>query len=278
MPRRLALGAVGVMSVWRLALVGGWRALVLPAALLLTAAWQLRIEATALEGNPGWQGRLHAALLGGALAAALVLAASALARGSPRVRPWIAGALAVGLAALAVVPGAWALSSVLVPAHGVLPSADLARLVSREARLAADGRRLEAAVDLPRLIAFLKANHQGERFLLATSSTMLAASVIVRTGQPVMARGGFHGLDPILTPGRLGEMVAARQVRFVTLGDLSPVSRRLGAEAAQWPIADWVRAHGRLVDPALWRGGVARGIQLYDLRPDAPPVPAPGPA
>ncbi|HXD99681.1 MAG TPA: hypothetical protein VN646_24220 [Candidatus Acidoferrum sp.] len=82
-------------------------------------------------------------------------------------------------------------------------------------------------------------------------------------------QGGFHGLDPIVTPEKLGTMVSARQVRFVMLGDLSVVSRRLGAETAGRPVTEWVRANGAPVDPALWRavGGRRGGMQLYDLRP-----------
>ena len=127
-----------------------------------------------------------------------------------------------------------------------------------------------------RLASSLTANHQSERYLLATSTTMLAAPIIIQTGQPVMARGGFHGLDPILTPEKLAGMAAARQVRFVMLGDLSVVSRRLGAEVAQEPIAQWVRSNGKLVDPALWRAPGSRrtAMRLYDLRTDAALVPA----
>jgi hypothetical protein len=94
-----------------------------------------------------------------------------------------------------------------------------------------------------------------------------------------MAMGGFHGLDPILTPERLARLVEERQVRFVMLGDLSIASRFMGAEAAGRPLADWVRAHGRPVDLALWSGpaaGFGRGArrQLYDLNPEAGLVPA----
>ena len=84
---------------------------------------------------------------------------------------------------------------------------------------------------------------------------MLAAPIIIQTGEPVMARGGFHGLDPILTPDKLARMVDANEVRFAMLNDLSLVSRRMGAETAGRPLADWVRANGKLVDPALWRPG-----------------------
>ena len=101
-------------------------------------------------------------------------------------------------------------------------------------------------------------------------ATILRALVYhyIRTGEPVMARGGFHGLDPILTPEGLARMVEAGEVRFVMLGDLTLVSRRMGAEIAGRPIAEWVRANGKPVDPALWRGS-RRGLALYDLRADS---------
>jgi 4-amino-4-deoxy-L-arabinose transferase-like glycosyltransferase len=171
------------------------------------------------------------------------------------------------------------LSSVLIAGNGVLPSADLARLLAPDrARELGSQRRTEASANVSRLVSFLAANRHGERYLLATSTTTLAAPMIIQSGQPVMARGGFHGLDPILTPEKLGTLAAAGQVRFVMLGDLSIVSRRLGAEVAQEPIAQWVRANGRPVDPALWRppGSRRTGMRLYDLRPDAAElVPAP---
>jgi len=97
---------------------------------------------------------------------------------------------------------------------------------------------------------------------------MLAAPLIIRTGKPVMARGGFHGLDPILTPEKLARMVEANEVRFVMLNDLSLVSRRMGADVAGQPIADWVRANSTPVDSNLWRAIRRSQMTLYDLRPD----------
>ena len=86
-----------------------------------------------------------------------------------------------------------------------------------------------------------------------------------------MAMGGFHGLDPILTPEKLAAMVEAGQVRFVMVGDAPFISRWLGAE-----VAAWVQDKGQLVDPALWRstalGGRRSGMRLYDLKPAAAPA------
>ena len=284
-PPLAALGGIGVVSLWQCLREGGWRAVLLPVTLLVTAAWQLYVDASALgswrdlfgdlaavrEQSGAWRSWLHVTLAGGALAAAGTL----LVVGVRPFRTFALGALTLGVVSSLALPVAWALSSVLVPGHGVLPAADLARLLTTD-----DARARSRFIDptsLATLIDFLRANRGKERYLLATSSTTLAAPIIIQTGEPVMARGGFHGLDPILTPEKLARMVEANELRFAMLGDLSLVSRRMGADIAGRPIADWVRANGKPVDPGLWRG-TRRGLALYDLRPDLGLRPASPPA
>jgi 4-amino-4-deoxy-L-arabinose transferase-like glycosyltransferase len=279
-PPLAALAAIGCVDLWRRSRGGGAPAVLLAGALLVTAAWQCYVHATGLPAAADdWQRRLPVWMLIAVAGAAGALVAGRWrrggARGSAGAPALPAAALAVGLAALLVMPTAWALSSVLVRGVAVIPSADIGRLRSRP--LAAEAldrwRRAEAA-DRQALIAFLRANHRGERFLLATPSAQLASPLIIATGAPVMAMGGFHGLDPILTPDRLAALVQARQVRFVMLGDLSIASQYMGAEAAGRPLADWVRANGKPVDPVWWNSTAARSgrrahRELYDLNPGA---------
>jgi hypothetical protein len=99
-----------------------------------------------------------------------------------------------------------------------------------------------------------------------------------------MALGGFNGRDPILSVEDFSRLVAQNQVRFALVGDGSRGIRRVFGENGQKALTDWIRANGREVDPALWRGIAAPenpgptdgrllrpaesvGIQLYDLRP-----------
>ena len=276
-PPLAALAAVGVTQAWVRYRGGGAPAILLPGALLVTALWQVYVHSAGLPvAADDWHRRLPIWALVAALVAAVALVALAL---RPRLAAApAAAALGLGLAALLVMPAAWALSTVLARGIAVIPSADIGRLTARSPGFEPRGRVVEAE-DRRTLIAFLRANRHGERFLLATPSAQLASPVIIATGQPVMAMGGFHGLDPILTPERLGRLVEERQVRFVMLGELSIASRFMGAEAAGRPLADWVRAHGRPVDTALWSGpgaGYGRGArrQLYDLNPEAGLAPA----
>jgi hypothetical protein len=53
-----------------------------------------------------------------------------------------------------------------------------------------------------------------------------------------------------VTAAELERMVRAQELRYVMLGGFQ-FSRR--GEIVQRPLEEWVRAHGKPVDPALWR-------------------------
>jgi len=83
-----------------------------------------------------------------------------------------------------------------------------------------------------------------------------------RTGDPVMAIGGWSGRDPILTVDQFAALVAVGQVRYVLLPDGLGRDDRVGPnlDARDGLIASrngdlfrWVTEHGQPVDPALWR-------------------------
>jgi 4-amino-4-deoxy-L-arabinose transferase-like glycosyltransferase len=270
-PALAALAGIGVVNMWRYYFRRNSYPLLLPATLLVTAAWQLYIQASALgwslnqftDLSNNWLGWLHIALTGGTLVAAAGLLLICFQSASKQATYRLAvGSLTIGLMAVLVLPVAWALSSVFLPGQGVLPSSDLYRLVAVSGN---DGQRMRArlwqSVDISKLVAFLKANRKSERYLLATSTTQLAAPIIISTGDAVLARGGFHGLDPAVSPETLARMVDTKELRFATLGDVATVSRNMGADAAGKPVADWIRAKGRLIFKR-------RGMELYDLRPE----------
>jgi hypothetical protein len=71
----------------------------------------------------------------------------------------------------------------------------------------------------PRLVAFLEANHDGERYVLATANAMSAAPLIIEHAAPVAALGGFIGQDPIRSVGGVREMVEGGEVRFFLVPD-----------------------------------------------------------
>lgn len=107
------------------------------------------------------------------------------------------------------------------------------------------------------LVAFIEANHQGERIMLAAAGSQPISPIIIQTGHPVIAMGGFMGADPALPFADFGRLVDERQLRFVLLPD----SPRFGRDANP-ERTETVRATCCPVEPSLWR-------------PDSPPPPAP---
>lgn len=112
----------------------------------------------------------------------------------------------------------------------------------------------------PPLLGYLMSQRGGERFLAATGTAGTAAPIILATGLPVMAIGGFSGSDPILDRTTFARRVSDGQVRFVIADD------RLRQD-----IRELVTSRCAAVPETLWRGRAQPG-------PPAPPGPGqPGP-
>src|SRR5262249_56914031 len=78
-------------------------------------------------------------------------------------------------------------------------------------------RQYRTLTDDPKLHAFLQLNRGQARFLLATSNALLAAPVIIHTGQPVMAFGGFFGNDPVISVEGFANAVERAKGAFLPL-------------------------------------------------------------
>jgi 4-amino-4-deoxy-L-arabinose transferase-like glycosyltransferase len=222
-------------------------------------------------------------------AAGLLLTRAMTQHGSSR---WSQAALSAGILAVILTPAAWALGSMEVSGNASSPAAQ-----PPGARTEGEpGRIRGAATADPQLMAFLTSHYHDERFYLATLSSQQAAPIIIATGKPVMAMGGFAGTDPILTPESLSQMVQQKELRFVLIS--TGGRGGFGGRAAeQSSVIDWIQQHGKVVEPTLWRSpraatsgdsprpygrrnGRGRGANanantsLFDLRPDAEAAPS----
>jgi 4-amino-4-deoxy-L-arabinose transferase-like glycosyltransferase len=236
-PPLAALAGIGCFELWR----RGPRHLAL--GLVATALWQGYIAGASLAWEATWIGFPLVALLAGA-------ATLWRAKRPPAV---------IGGVALLILPTLWALSTVFAPGNLTLPSSSLARWLGRDdGRGPLLSRNYGALTDDAKLWAFLQ-DHRGDAaFLVAAPNALLAGPVIIHSGQPVMAFGGFFGTDPVLSVDAFASKVERGEVRFVVLGN----TRRQG------DFERWVQAHGTPVDPGLWRSRPAeprRSIVLYDL-------------
>jgi len=274
-PALAALAGIGSVGLWSLHTSGTIRWVLLPAALVATALWQGYI----LEGYLADYLAIGKKWLVPALIGATGLAAAGLvALRSPRRGPAIALSGAA-LLVLLTIPTAWSVGTVLAKGNTGFPAArppflnDLAESQRRRWSLI-----VGALGGDPKLMAFLQENRRGEEYLLAAINARQAAPLIIATGDPVMALGGFTGRNPILSVERFARLVGDNRIRFALVGDGSPGLRRIFGEDGQKPLVEWIRQNGRFVDPALWRtnsnfgsasgfAAEAVGAQLYDLRP-----------
>lgn len=119
------------------------------------------------------------------------------------------------------------------------------------------GDRGEMSAYAP-LAAFLEKQNSSEEFILATDVANMAAPVILLTGRPVMATGGFTGGDPILSLEEFAEYIANGRLRFV-----------LTASDGESTYTPWLNSRCRVVPPAAWRvaPGMLDKFELYDCGP-----------
>ncbi len=242
-PPIAALSAIGCVLLWR----RGPSALAL--GLALCGLWQVYIAGASLGWTSIWIGFP---------AIGVLAAAGTLWRGK---RP----PAAIGGFALLILPMAWALSTIFMAGNHTLPSSSFGRWLGlNDGRGPLLSRNFAGLSDDPKLVQFLAANRGDARFIVAAPTTNLVAPVIVRTGLPALAFGGYIGTDPILSLDAFAGMVARGEVRYVLL----PGGRT--RQGGTGDFVKWVRDHGTPVDNALWRSIVPeegrRSIALYELK------------
>jgi len=268
-PPLAVLASVGLMKVVRVqrAIEQGLLGL-----LFVTALWQIYIESE-VGFHLLW---IPATMI------VLAIVGIGLALTGPRRR--VIG-IACASAGLMIAPSAWALSNVAVLRVNTLtPSADIFRFTgAARNRIEYLSSGYGVATDDPKLFSFLQENAGSETFLLATPNARLAAPIIIHTGKPVLALGGFSGQDRLINADDLRAMVKDGRIRYLLLG--SDLDFGVGAdnrERAQQFVA-LAEQMGQKVDPALWksarpdilelfRSGAPLRLQgsrseLYDLRP-----------
>jgi 4-amino-4-deoxy-L-arabinose transferase-like glycosyltransferase len=268
-PPLAVFSGIAVAGLWSRWKAGKPGRIYLPLTIVATAAWQVYLCIAPSETiGSDWLSLTWLTSIGIAVICAIVL--YALPRQDSRFAKLF---VAASIGALLVAPALTTASVVLRRPNIAAPVANMTALLtpSDADRQALRTSRLEAARQ--KLTNYLTANREAAKFLVAVPNANVAAPLIISTGLPVMAIGGYLGDDPILTPSDVERLAADRQLRFVMLGGftLAPAKQA----AALDPIARWVRANGRPVDPKLWRLGASSStpyrINLGNQSVEVPP-------
>jgi len=173
----------------------------------------------------------------------------------PQARRYATIASTTGLPALLIAPAIWVAVTIWHPGNGDVPYAGPDLLANT---LPGD---MDAAT-VSRLMGYVQAHRQNARYILATPSAIVAAPLIVATGQPVMAFGGYLGKEQIVTPGDIRDLTAKGEVRFFLMPPTFSAApqRESGVE-------HWIRTRCVVVQATLWQpapGFGPEGPRLYD--------------
>ncbi len=263
-PAIAALVGAGVVVMWddyRRLNRRGW---LLPLALVFSAAAQ----AVILAAFPDWSRWLTPLVGGLCLGAAGALTVARLMKQASR-RHWPAAVATLGVLALLIAPTVWAIIPVWHGNDAHLPFAG-PELLEKPSQRGDVPDMPHFGWGMSRLVDYLLANREKEPFLAATLDANTAAPIILATGEPVMALGGFTGGDQILSVEDLEEWVTAGAVRFFLLPD----------QAGQRDLTGWITTHCAAVPREQWQSapsetggphnlGPGGTSQLFDCRGEA---------
>mgnify|MGYP000940835967 CR=1 FL=1 len=253
-PAIAALAGAGLAGLWHAYRNGGG---VWPLLMLLALAAVSEAVVIVASDTAGWAVWLLPLSI--ALVAAGALGLLAL-RGRTGLGP--AGAFSLALGGLLIGPALWSATPVWAGGDVALPYAGPA-LLTREATGAFPPRvnAPRGQAQNQRLVEYLTANRGDATYLAATLNANTAAPLILQTGEPVMALGGFSGSDPILTETELADLVAAGTVRFFLVqGANGPNGNaRPGGAVGQAGLTSWVAQRCPVVPAALWQPPAGSG-------------------
>ncbi len=278
-PPLSALAGIGTRSIWLSFKNSRW--LLMPLSLLLTAVWQVYI----LIQYPSWMVWLLPILVAGTGIAVVCMIRQCLLvrkQGSSRS---LCPALSVGLITLFLCPVAWSLTPLL--AKHASPEANPDLLAQNQPQNAPGFGFGSTEMNNEKLVAFLQANRHGEKYIMAAQSVQPVAPIIIKTGEPAVSLGGFMGGDPVVTLEQFIQMIKNQQLRYMMLSGFDRSNRPGNQYTAQprpngqnnWgygmpngygvDISNWVRKHGKPVNPKLWRSGEenARIAALMEKEP-----------
>jgi 4-amino-4-deoxy-L-arabinose transferase-like glycosyltransferase len=301
-PALAALAAGGSVAMWRLGRRHLSMAWLLPAAVLGTAFLSYAL----LDRTPSFaRGLATAILVVGGLAAVLIALVLADVL-SPRKLG--VAAMALGLTAVLGGPVAYSVVTVSHSVTGSFAAAGPTVTAGFGGRFGIPGgigslgtppgapSDANTSTQPNALEKYLLANRGDAQYLVAVEGAQSAEPLILATGAPVIAMGGFSGSDSAPTLAEFQRLVATKKVRYVLLGSgmggnfpgggfagqqsagaagplvasTSSSPRSLsdggpgGFRGSTWAVTQWVQANASVVDAGEY-GGPSGGGTLYQL-------------
>jgi 4-amino-4-deoxy-L-arabinose transferase-like glycosyltransferase len=283
-PPLAALVGIGAIAMYREYMSEGWKGWILVGAVLITGL----LQALFLSYDAVWSGPLVPVVLFGTLICTGVLTYLKLqdTAGLYDRRKYMAF-VAIGL--LFVAPFVWACTPFLygdtqgvagpqqagrvgagMGATAFMPGMDragFAQNATGRERLYGQGNTsvftgrgafaqegLGGAAVNSQMENYILPNTTNETWILAVPSSQTAAGLIIQTGKPVMAIGGFSGSDRILNLTSLTALIQEGKVRYFLTGDMGGGGTGGGMNAGNSEIFAWVSTYCTPVDLSIVNG------------------------
>lgn len=180
--------------------------------------------------------------------------------------------ISIAFIGILAAPTVWSFTPMFYKMNGSSPSAGL--------ELSRSNYNTESSVGgNSKLIKFLENNRKDEKYLvMVPSATSYGSNLILETGEPVMALGGFSGSDPILTLDKFKELVNKGELRYALINISN--NRSFGESNSNNSIMNWIKENGKTIPSNQWKDsnssrnqrqsekfGVSNNsTQLYDLK------------
>lgn len=169
--------------------------------------------------------------------------------------------ISIAFIGILVAPTVWSFTPMFYKMNGSSPSAGL-ELVRQNSQ-----RDLNANDSNSKLIKFLEKNKTSEKYIVVVSSASYYGSdLILQTGQPVMALGGFSGSDPILTLEQFKKLVSDGVVRYALVNTTNNRGFGGGNNNSNTQIMNWIKENGEVVPNSNWQDTPVSNNETEDKR------------
>lgn len=286
-PSIAALTGIGLSAMWTFYKEGGLKSWVLPIGLIANSCAEILILSYNYNRSSGYKIII---IITGILCiiSSLILCIINLIRSKEKSSGFSNNtALSKTLASIAFIgilaaPTVWSFTPMIYKMNGSSPSAGLELARSNQ-------QRDMGNTNNSKLIKFLENNKTNEKYLVVVpSANSYGSDLILKTGQPVMALGGFSGSDPILTVDKFKKLVNDGAVRYalVSAGNGRGFMGFGGSGSnSNNDIDNWIKKNGKVVPDSKWNnsstsrskaknqktngfagfGGENNSMKLYDL-------------
>jgi 4-amino-4-deoxy-L-arabinose transferase-like glycosyltransferase len=237
-PPLAGIVSIGIVAMYREYSSEGWKGYILIGAVLITGLLQVLF----LSYNASWSGLLIPVILIGTMGCAGGLACLRIRKGavSENSKKFT---VIIALGLLFVTPLVWAFTPMLYGIGSIFqPTAGPQNILINSDNTWPTGIiPYMGEAKSTQLENFLLSHNTNETWILAVPNVWSGASLIINTGKPVMALGGYYGTDQILNTRSLVTLIKEGKVRYFL--PLGVTSRGWGMNSGNSEIARWVDTH-----------------------------------